>query len=65
MIFDEPALEVPCRICGADVGDECDQPLPHLERRDDAGDPGPFGVFDLDGDGVIGAFDPDDPGFWL
>ena len=61
----EPALDVECPVCGALVGDPCDQPLPHLERRDAADDPGPFGVLDLDGDGVPGALDTDDPGFWL
>ena len=65
MAHDEPALDVDCPVCGAPAGEPCDQPLPHLERRDEAGDPGPFAVLDLDGDGVPGAFDPDDPAFWL
>ena len=62
----EPALDVDCPVCRAAAGQRCHgRPVPHLERRDAADDPGPFGVLDLDGDGTPGALDPDDPGFWL
>lgn len=65
MIGREPALDVACPVCGAEVDEECDQPLPHLERQDLAGDPGVFGAFDLDGDGVRAWRDLDDPGHWF
>ena len=64
--MDEPALDVECPICDADVGEPCvDQPIPHLERQDAAHDPGVFGAYDLDGDGVQAYRDLDDPGYWF
>lgn len=64
--MNQPALDVDCPVCLAPAGTPCEgTALPHLERRDLAGDPGPFAVADLDGDGEPAAFDIDDPGFWM
>lgn len=61
----EPALDVVCPVCDADVGEPCDEYLTHAERRDEVGDPGPLAVADLDGDGVASWRDLDDPAHWL
>lgn len=58
-------LDVMCPTCGADIGVECDEPLTHLARRDEVGDPGPLAVLDWDGDGIPAGLDIDDPAGWM
>ncbi len=62
--------DLDCPACGASAGDGCEG-LPedtfHPERADGLPPPGTgvWGAADLDGDGIVGALDLDDPAAWL
>ena len=64
-MYDDPAVTVACPVCGASPGEPCDEPVTHLARQDEAGDPGPGAALDGDGDGVDAWQDLDDPAGWM